>query len=706
MGNNLTIDQINAPDFSGIGQLMASAGASFNNAFDAANSVLGKYQKGQEGKADASYLNALGGIKNEQELTNFFLKNPLGQANLSPEMRKTLLEMRDTVIGYDVDRATASNTNASADSTRASTSRETVRFQDEMAKLAADRAMSPGVVDALVAGETNGQADWLAYKNQNATRNDPLAPSLVGALGFLGDMGVRMEVVSGGQESNKPGEGTGSTRHNYGNSADADFYIGDHKLDPKIPEDRAKLATIATRAAENGVTGFGEGEDYMGSGRMHIGFGSDAVWGAGGKSKNAPAWLVDAVAAGRTNRSRSDGGGPAAGGNSAVTYAAPASVIPGGAIPGPNGYTGGAQNGYLNNPDIQRGIASIRANKYLTATEAEAQIKAILDAASGGQDAINSRDAATQKLMADQAQVDALTNPSNTTVGAIQGSVINAPGLNPTTALGAAQTAGTLATGALAPVALPSGVVDPAVQLAADAAQGRNNDNLATDPANVALRTLAEVEAADDPFQKVADTYNQSRSIFSGDADLSDPRLQEAVQEMADKARVSVPEMLTTLLEISTEDKNTVGPRTGPDGYVERFINDTLNYGVNPIDIAKEKFGPGSKFKSDVATSAAASSNGRVDAVKAQIDSLAIQLQKLPAGDPKRAVITSQINSLTRELNQVGSPAQESKAKLDLLPVGTPAYQEELARFGAAIDQDTSLSASEKAALKKQWGIK
>jgi hypothetical protein len=33
----------------------------------------------------------------------------------------------------------------------------------------------------------------------------------------------------------------------------------------------------------------------MGAGRVHLGFGSDMVWGAGGKAANAPQWLKDAV---------------------------------------------------------------------------------------------------------------------------------------------------------------------------------------------------------------------------------------------------------------------------------------------------------------------------------------------------------------------------------------------------------------------------
>ena len=140
-----------------------------------------------------------------------------------------------------------------------------------------------------------GSESFIAYHNQNATRNKPLSEKLVGAMSFLPEMGVEMRVISGGQDAK--GEGTrrtGSTRHDHGNSADADFYKDGRKLDWNNPEDLPILAEIVKRSRANGVTGIGAGDDYMGAGRMHIGFGRESVWGAGGKAANAPSWLREA----------------------------------------------------------------------------------------------------------------------------------------------------------------------------------------------------------------------------------------------------------------------------------------------------------------------------------------------------------------------------------------------------------------------------
>lgn len=161
------------------------------------------------------------------------------------------------------------------------------------------------------AGQTH--SDWLKYENQGATRNQPLNDKLIQALSFLPELGVEMRVVSGGQAAaGSGGPRTGSTRHDHGNAADADFYKDGRKLDWNNPADVPLFQEIARRAAANGAGGIGAGDDYMGAGRMHIGFGSEAVWGAGGKGANAPAWLRDATggAAGPQPTRVADAGGP------------------------------------------------------------------------------------------------------------------------------------------------------------------------------------------------------------------------------------------------------------------------------------------------------------------------------------------------------------------------------------------------------------
>lgn len=134
---------------------------------------------------------------------------------------------------------------------------------------------------------------WLRYANQGATRNQPLNPQLVAALGFLPELGVEMEVFSGGQPSSGPNR-VGSHRHDHGNAGDVFFKKDGRRLDWANPSDRPIFEQIVQRGKAAGVTGFGAGQGYMQPGSMHLGFGSPSVWGAGGSGANAPDWLRNA----------------------------------------------------------------------------------------------------------------------------------------------------------------------------------------------------------------------------------------------------------------------------------------------------------------------------------------------------------------------------------------------------------------------------
>lgn len=142
-------------------------------------------------------------------------------------------------------------------------------------------------------GQVGPAPDWLIYANQNKVRNDPLSPELIAAMGFLPEMGISMEVFSGGQENNTT-HGLGSTRHNDGSAADVMFYRDGKPLDWRNPADIPIYQEIVRRAKAAGLTGFGAGPGYMAPGSMHIGYGAPAVWGDNGSSANAPAWLREA----------------------------------------------------------------------------------------------------------------------------------------------------------------------------------------------------------------------------------------------------------------------------------------------------------------------------------------------------------------------------------------------------------------------------
>jgi hypothetical protein len=69
-------------------------------------------------------------------------------------------------------------------------------------------------------------------------------------------------------------------------------------------EDIPVLQEIVQRGRASGLTGFGAGDGYMQPGSMHIGFGPEAVWGAGGKGDGGPKEPINAEDPGETFKPR------------------------------------------------------------------------------------------------------------------------------------------------------------------------------------------------------------------------------------------------------------------------------------------------------------------------------------------------------------------------------------------------------------------
>lgn len=147
-----------------------------------------------------------------------------------------------------------------------------------------------------------GDPKWLNHANMTAQRKLPLHPDLIRAMDFLPEMGVTMEVFSGGQPGRQARElpvapRLGSRRHDDGKAADVFLHKDGRRLDWSRPDDLPIFSDIIRRAKARGVTGFGAGPGYMQPGSLHLGFGAPAIWGANGRHADAPHWLVEAFGA-------------------------------------------------------------------------------------------------------------------------------------------------------------------------------------------------------------------------------------------------------------------------------------------------------------------------------------------------------------------------------------------------------------------------
>lgn len=140
-------------------------------------------------------------------------------------------------------------------------------------------------------------------------RNQPIAKELERVLERAADAaGIdTIRITSGGQPAKgEGGRRTGSTRHDHGRAADLQLVKGGHTL-TFTDQDGSQVEAFVTAAAANGATGIGAGVGYMGNKTLHVGFGTSPqdekklVWGAGGRSANAPAWLRKAAKKGWDN---------------------------------------------------------------------------------------------------------------------------------------------------------------------------------------------------------------------------------------------------------------------------------------------------------------------------------------------------------------------------------------------------------------------
>ena len=181
----------------------------------------------------------------------------------------------------------------------------------------------------LAASGLPDPTSYVRYNNAGAVRNRAADPKLIADMGFLSGMGVTMEIISGGQptaaEVKARGEGsrTGGVRHDDGKAVDADFYDKNgRRLDWNNPADRPIFEKIITYSVANGLTGVGAADDYMGAGRVHIGYGGAAVWGRNGKNENLKLqWVKDAFAAGMAMRARGERAPTSGGGLAAIDAA-------------------------------------------------------------------------------------------------------------------------------------------------------------------------------------------------------------------------------------------------------------------------------------------------------------------------------------------------------------------------------------------------
>jgi len=154
---------------------------------------------------------------------------------------------------------------------------------------------------SFASGEGEGR---VKMANSNKTRNQPIQRQLMNVLKSAAEAaGVDVLVTSGGQDAlGKGSRRTGSTRHDGGYAADIQLVSDGRTL--RTDRENPIVAKFIASAVDAGAKGIGAGPGYMGSTGIHVDLWGSAkggtIWGAGGRSANAPDYVRMAYRTGKS----------------------------------------------------------------------------------------------------------------------------------------------------------------------------------------------------------------------------------------------------------------------------------------------------------------------------------------------------------------------------------------------------------------------
>lgn len=136
------------------------------------------------------------------------------------------------------------------------------------------------------------------YTNAHATRNKEIVTQLEQIIiQACKNSGLSAEIFSGGMT---PQRRTGSDRHLNGFAADVHLFTSEGK---RLNVQSQELRDWCQQAKNAGATAIGAGIGYMGNVGVHLDIsagntvpaGSATYWGSGGRSANAPQWLINVM---------------------------------------------------------------------------------------------------------------------------------------------------------------------------------------------------------------------------------------------------------------------------------------------------------------------------------------------------------------------------------------------------------------------------
>ena len=633
----LTQDQPN------VASLLNTANRGFNNAAEAASSILGSYDAGRIKKNDVEVANELAALDTQEEIDSYFANGGLKGRDVSENIINQALGRQKDITGFANTRSSIRDRDGrlaiAGDVNSRAGDLHGVAMTDHQVRQGRDRelrGLSDEVVAARRAGERfgssgrNDPASFITYSNQNATRNKPISDKLIQSMSFLNDMGVRMDVISGGQDAKGEGDRrTGSTRHDHGNAADVDFYIGDRKLDWNNQSDLPLLEEIVGRARANGVTGIGAGDDYMGAGRFHVGFGPTAVWGKNGDGENAPDFLERAVAnAAQYTNSQ---------GNINVQQASQ-----------------GVANGQADPRDIL--AASVANSEYLSLDDVDSILNGSDAATKRGDDRIAEELSEQMADLTAQLTMDAIADPNNLTPQDMMGQISDraaASGADSSEVLDIQTAAEKILSNSpglqsrLAPTVADDVARDAAVQSTLDDERRR----FAGTDQNRAINDISRY--TEDPSGQLANDL----ALSADTTDFDPEKLRGTINSLANEYNVEPSVMAVAMRDTFERDPGWIRGEDTWHGLGWDVTRNTLEnqFDLSKLDESLAKLSPDARRDFDRGQDNIEIMEAQMGQIRTQQNRIQQQLKKLSANDPRRRSLEAQLIALDGQLEAIYS---------------------------------------------------
>jgi len=662
----LTIEQVKAPDFSSVSEMLARANQSFNSGMESAKGILDSYNEGQQAKGDQALIGQLAGLSSEEDLANFLRTTDLSSMNISDTMRQNILGARATILGNNATRQSTANAADANSRANAAEGRTAAEYLDGVARRDEQRALTPSFVGALQEAQRYG---FGATPNER----EMLAATLQAEAGGEGVQGM---LAAGAVIRNRAELG------NYGGNTISGVIMQPGQF-----------------SAWNGVTGYAGGEGAIDMGNIRVSEDAyrvaDAILSGNYQDPTGGAthYYNPAVATPAWGQGQNPSGGQwTTIGNHVFGNPDGVRALASGAVPGyiPGQITSNPAAG----PGMTDFTTALAASTHMTPDEAMALFNNVLGQQKAGQDRIDTAEARRQAELAAQATTAALLDPNNLTEAAVQRDLLSTPGLSYGNQLAAAgQNLGQFA-GVIAPSISPDTQVNDAL------ARSRSTDaqTAANDPTLRPFQQAAAYDAADNVGQAVLSEFQVPEG--SGlDADYVTRRLTQ----MADDAGVSVGEIATVMSQ-------TAQGNFGQFNDMLQAAPDTDMY-ATIMSLAERNFGEQARAAYNDSLAQTSAREAERAAAELQLSTARTRAAKLPVGSSERAAAEAEINNLRDTILKGMTPQEREQnlrdyisktgmaSRLQGLDPNSAEFYRAMAQLEETIRTDSTLTPNEKELL-------